>query len=188
MVPFHNRCGIGMPLNNIEQLAATPLFQGLTPAEIQRIVEVGRIEYWREGAFVLEEGDVGPRMMVLLTGEVEILRRDDQGIQRVIATAGPGEILGEMSLLLDLPRTATVRALGELRCFAMDRTAFEEMVDGGDPAILKFGLQLSRALASRLLTLNDRVVRLIAASDTQDPELAAQYGSARQELFTLWEY
>lgn len=162
------------------------LFSGLSDDELQRLVEVGRIEYWQEGALVLEEGAYGPRMMVLLDGRVEILRRDPSGVQRSIAELGPGEILGEMSLLLDLPRTATVRALTPLRVFAMDRAAFTEMVESGDPAVLKLGLQLSRVLALRLIHLNDRVVELLAASELTRP-LREKFSEARQEIFNLWD-
>jgi CRP-like cAMP-binding protein len=162
------------------------IFQGLTPEEVGRIVDVGRVEYWQAEARVLEEGSQGPRLMVLLEGTVEVLRSDTSGTGRVIAQLGPGEILGEMSLLLDLPRTATVRALTALRVFAMDRTAFEKMVQSGDPAVLKLGLELSKMLALRVMRLNERVVHLLAASDAHEP-LRQEFGQARQELFNLWE-
>ena len=99
---------------------------------------------------------------------------------------GAGEILGEMSLLLDMPRTATVRALTALRVFAMDRAAFEKLVEGGDPAVLKFGLALSRVLAHRVVRLNERVVDLLVASEGAEP-LHHEFSKARQELFNLWE-
>lgn len=175
-------------MSEIEQsLGRSPLFRSLGSEELGRLIEVGRVEYWQENALVLEEGAYGPRMMVILEGRVEILRRDPGGVQRSIAELGPGEILGEMSLLLDLPRTATVRALEPLRVFAMDRAAFTEMVDNGDPAVLKFGLQLSKVLALRLMRLNDRVVDLLAASETTAP-LREQFSAARQEIFNLWDY
>ncbi len=163
------------------------MFSDLTEGELSRIVEVGRVEYWQEGSLVLEEGSYGPRMMVLLNGTVEILRRDPSGVQRQITELGPGEILGEMSLLLDMPRTATVRAITELRVFAMDRAAFQQLVDSGDPAVLKFGLQLSKVMAIRLMRLNDRVVDLLMATEGAGP-LREKFSQARQEIFNLWGY
>src|SRR5688500_10926108 len=142
-------------------LARSELFRGLTSDECSRIAELGRIEYWKEGALVLEEGAFGPRMMVLLEGEVEILRRDGNGVERAIGRVASGEALGEMSLLLDLPRTATVRALAALKVFAMDREAFLERIRQSDPAFLKLGYELSRTLARRLLGLNERVITLL---------------------------
>jgi len=165
-------------------LASIELFEGLEDAELHRIIEVGRVEHWKRGARVLEEGAYGPRMMVVLAGAVEVLRRDAAGVQRGLAALGPGEVLGEMSLLLDLPRTATVRATSALTVFAMDRLAFHEMVHVGDPAILKLGLALSRVLAKRLEALNSGVLHLIAESD----ELRERFGTVRQGVFKLWEF
>jgi CRP-like cAMP-binding protein len=165
-------------------IATVDLFKDLGETELQRIAEVGRVEYWKEGALVLEEGAFGPRMMIVLEGRVEILRRDGAGVQRALASLGPGEVLGEMSLLLDLPRTATVQALEPLKVFAMDRMAFNEMVDAGDPVMLKLGLQLSRVLARRLISLNDRVLGLVAENE----DLKRRFSEARQEVFHLWEY
>jgi CRP/FNR family cyclic AMP-dependent transcriptional regulator len=165
-------------------LAGVDLLASLSQAEVARIAEVGRVEYWKEGALVLEEGAFGPRMMIVLEGRVEILRRDGAGVQRPLATLGPGEVLGGMSLLLELPRTATVQALEPLKVFAMDRLAFLELVEASDLAILKLGLQLSRVLARRLMALNDRVIGLVAENDG----LRTRFGEARQEVFRLWEY
>lgn len=171
------------PARVVGVLAGVELFQVLTDDERARIADLGRVEYWRRGATLLEEGAQGPRMMVLLEGRVEILRRDAHGRQRPIAAVGPGEVLGETSLLLDLPRTATVRALDDLKVFTMDRAAFRERVDAGDPAASKVGLALSRTLARRLMALNDRVMALLAEND----ELRERFGEERQAVFSLWD-
>ena len=173
--------------NTRETLAKNRLFSALTPDGLDRIVEVGRVEYWQKDAMVLEEGATGPRMMVLLEGQVEVLRRDPSGVQRSIAQLGAGEVLGEMSLLLELARTASVRALTPLRVFAMDRAAFTRMVDEGDPAVLRMGLELSRVLAERLMRLNNTVVELLMAFDGAEP-LRERFSEARQEIFNLWDY
>jgi CRP-like cAMP-binding protein len=167
----------------LTSLGETELLQNLSAPEVKRIAEVGRIEYWQEDAIVLEEGAFGPRMMVILEGQVEVMRRDKSGVQRAIARLGPGDVLGEMSLLLELPRTATVRALSELKVFAMDRQAFLELVELSDPSVLKLGLELSRVLAGRLTLLNDKVLELLMEND----DVRERFGEARQEVFHLWE-
>lgn len=167
----------------LSALQQTELLQPLSADEVGRLAEVGRVEYWQEDALVLEEGTTGPRMMVILDGQVEVLRRDDGGVQRAIARLGPGDVLGEMSLLLELPRTATVRALSDLKVFAMDRAAFLEMVALSDPSVLKLGLELSRVLAKRLTLLNDKVLELLRENE----DVRERFGEARQEVFHLWE-
>jgi CRP-like cAMP-binding protein len=167
----------------IDTLSESELLRSLSRDELVRLFDVGRVEHWQDQAILLEEGSFGPRMMVLLDGQVEVLRRDGAGVERPIARLGPGDVLGEMSLLLELPRTATVRALSDLRVFAMDRQAFLQMVDQSEPAVLKLGLELSRVLAARLTRLNDKVMTLLAEND----DMKRRFGEERQEVFHLWD-
>ena len=169
------------PLHDL--LSSNELFSSLDPGTVARIAEVGRVEHWKEGALVLEEGAYGPRMMVILKGSVEILRRDPAGVQQAVSELSSGQVLGEMSLLLDLPRTATVRARDDLEVFAIDRQAFQDLVQAEEPAFLRLGFELSRILARRLMALNDRVMSLLS----ENPELRQRFGEARQDLFELWD-
>jgi CRP/FNR family cyclic AMP-dependent transcriptional regulator len=117
-------------------------------------------------------------MMVLLEGEVEVLRDGDV----VLATLGPGECIGETSLLLDVPRTATVRARTALAGFALDRAVFDERLEAGDPGALKVALAVARSLARRMVRLNDVVGALLREND----DLERRFASARMELFDAW--
>lgn len=178
----------------VAQLSRTALCQGLTAAELGRLVECGRVEYWPEGALVMEEGTRGTRVIVLLQGRVDICKHDPtprsggrgRGDLRVIAEVGSGGVLGEMSLVDDEPRSATVRAAEPLRVFAMDRARFLEMVDEGDPAALKLGFAIARVLARRVSALNGKVLELIDhLPDDQPLRELAEY---RHRLFTTWEF
>ncbi len=148
-----------------ETLATVVLFESLTDEEVGRIASIGRVEYFKRDATVFAEGENGPRLLIVLEGRVDVLRADASGVKRSIGIVGPGEVLGEISLLLELPRSATVQALDELKCFTMDRSTFQAMVDEGDPAALKLGMALARGLASRLLTLNDRFLQVLSEGD-----------------------
>ena len=175
-----------MPSDLRDALGRTRLFKSVSPDGVGRFAEVGRVEHWPEGSLVLEEGERGPRMMVLLEGQAEVIRADASGTERRIAVLGPGEVLGEMSLLLDLPRTATVRATTALRVFAMNRSSFEQMVADHDPAAMRLGLELAKVLAERLMSLIDRVLELLTSGPV-DAALREQFTDVRQQVFTLWE-
>lgn len=145
-----------------DQLAKTSLCRDLTTLEISRIVEAGRIEAWPAGSVIMEEGSNGPRLVILLEGTVSVHKRNEALRGQFIAELGPGAVLGEMSLLRDAPRSATVRATTALRLFAMDRRNFEEMARDGDPAALKLGVAIARVLAKRVEQLNQRLVDLLS--------------------------
>jgi CRP-like cAMP-binding protein len=172
-----------MSLQIARLLAKVDLFAGLSQEEGERIAELGRIEHWRAEGLLMEEHASGPRLVVLLEGEADIVRRDAQGVERTIARVGRGEVLGEIGLLLDLPRSATVRARTPITLFAMDRTVFRDRVAAGDLAALKLGFALSRTLAGRLLQLNRKVTELLAENE----ELRQQFTETRQGVFPLWE-
>lgn len=169
-----------------ETLRGTALFEPLDSDGLDRFVDVGRVEYWPEGSSIVEQGENGPRMMVILEGQGKVSRLDANGVPRRIATLGPGDVVGEIALLLDMPRTATVEAVTDLRVFSMDRRAFQHMVDASDPAALRFGLELSRVLAHRLVQLNDVVVDLLRQDEGAEP-LRQMFNEAREKIFTLWD-
>lgn len=164
-------------------LSTLELFSDLDVASRERIAALGRIEHWRDGALILEEGAPHPRMMVILEGRASILRRDGAGVQQSIASLGPGEVLGEVGLLIDLPKTAAVQAEGSLVGFVVDRAAFAAQVALDDPAALRLGIALSRVLARRLVRFNERVGELLS----EDASLRRRLGEARQEVFELWD-
>lgn len=168
-------------------LSETALFGPLGHDGIARFVEFGRIEYWPKGAVMLEEGDPAARLLVLLDGRVEILRRDPTGLLRPISSAGPGDVLGEMALLLESPRTATVRALTDIRAFTIDRRVFVERADDNDPAFLRFGLEMARVTAERLLRADELVVELFVQLEGAAP-LRERVAAAREELFVARAY
>jgi aquaporin Z len=62
------------------------------------------------GTVVFQEGEVANKAYVVERGELEVRKRDNAGVERVLATLGPGDWVGEMALLLNLPRSATVVA------------------------------------------------------------------------------
>jgi signal-transduction protein with cAMP-binding, CBS, and nucleotidyltransferase domain len=106
-------------------LRRLPIFAPLAATSIERILsELTWLEV-PTGQVVIREGDPGDRFYVLAQGRVAVSKA---GIQ--LAVEGPGDYFGEIALLRDVPRTATVTALESLRLFAIDRDRFLEAVTG----------------------------------------------------------
>ena len=82
------------------------------------------------------------------SGRVETSVRQD-GVERVVAQRGPGEYVGEIALLMQVPRTATVRALTEVQVLALDREDFDRLVAGH----LYLSRGLEREASRRLMAL-----------------------------------
>lgn len=105
------------------------------------------------GAFVFEEGELGTEMYIIQEGKVEILQKVG-GESRQRAVLEKGDFFGEMSLLEDLPRNASARALADSRLLKIDGTTFDQMLRD-NPEI---GVRMMRKLSRRLREA-DRMLR-----------------------------
>jgi NADH:ubiquinone reductase (H+-translocating) len=83
-----------------------------------------RREYFEPGQIVFREGDRGDWLYIVAEGEVEVFKNDGAGAPAPLRRLGPGECFGEIALVSDRPRSATVRAVCATRVLAVDREAF----------------------------------------------------------------
>lgn len=107
------------------------------------------------GETIVRQGEAGDCMYVVLRGTVEVFR-EDGGSSTRIAELGPGEIFGEMALCEKQPRSATVRAVGEVRALTVDKRTFLRRVQE-DPSL---AFNVLRVLSSRIRTLDVEIARL----------------------------
>ena len=115
----------------------------MNPAELFR-QEAGALQL-AAGDFLFREADSGDKMYVLLEGEMEILLGDF-----VLETAGPGTLIGEMALIDDSPRTASVVAKTSCRLAEIDRRRFHFLVQQTP----HFATHVMKTLADRLRHMN----------------------------------
>lgn len=121
-----------MPIEFLKQL---PLFAGIPGEDLQRMVDLAEQVELRPGEVLMREGDHEDSLYVVLEGEFEISKRSGQR-EVVIAVRGAGEVMGEMALLSDTPRSATVTALGPVRLLCLDKHAFQSVIRSSPEAAL----------------------------------------------------
>ncbi len=114
--------------HRIGLLQAIPIFAPLPPASIERLAQSLEPLTLDAGTLLFTAGDAGDRFYVIEAGELGV---DLQAGRKV---EGPGGFVGEIALLRDIPRTATVRALTAVRLLALDRDDFLSAVTGHDRA------------------------------------------------------
>jgi MFS family permease len=108
----------------VQLLQAIPIFAPLAPTKLERIASQLGETALEAGTLVLRRGDPGDRFYVVEDGEVEIEGR----------VHGPGSFFGEIALLRDVPRTASVTAKTDVRLLTLDRDEFLAAVTGHEPA------------------------------------------------------
>lgn len=102
-------------LERMLELRRVPLFERLAPEDLQRVAAVAVERAFPAGAPIVHEGEVGDELYVLLEGTVRVERLDPDGSTRVLRTYGPGDHFGELAVLLERPRVATVVAQDDVR-------------------------------------------------------------------------
>lgn len=105
------------------ELRALPPFATLEASELAELLEHGEWFSAAPGDIIIEQGDVGDSFYVIGSGQVAVSADDV-----LLGTRGPGEYFGEIALLIDVPRTATVVARTPGRLFRLDRQGFDTVV------------------------------------------------------------
>lgn len=98
-------------------------FSHLETDELVELVDQGEWINVAPGETVVEEGEEGDAFFAISSGQVEVSQNG-----RSIRTMGPGAYFGEIALLLDVPRTATVRAITPVRAFRLGREGFDKLI------------------------------------------------------------
>jgi len=132
--------------SKVEALKRAPLFEGLSRKQLTQLARVTEDVAFRAGEVLCREGERGHEFFVIMEGEVEVTRSGQR-----LATGGGGEFFGEIALIENVPRTATVTAKTPIRSFLLTRRAFLHAMDE-HPDIER---KVLRALAKRLISLSD---------------------------------
>jgi len=121
--------GARVPADDLELLRGTALFEPLPPSALERLARNSVPVQVAAGGVVIREGDVGDRVYIIAEGETEVTAAG-----RHVARLGPGGYVGEIALLRDVPRTATVTASTEVRFLCLERDVFLRTMTGHEPA------------------------------------------------------
>lgn len=133
---------------HLDHLAAVPLFSACTRKDLQKIARASNEVEVEAGRVLTDQGDAGREAFVIVEGQAAVKRN-----QRTIATLGPGEAIGELSLLDHGPRTATVEAATPMTLLVLSTREFTGVVD----QVPGLAHKIMAALASRIRELDTKV-------------------------------
>jgi len=116
----------------VKLIAGVPLFAGLSKRELAQVASISDEIDFRSGKVLIREGERGREFFVLLEGEVAITRRGEQ-----IDTAGPGDFFGEIALVSNIPRVATVTTTSPARALVIVDRDFRALLARSSPIAIK---------------------------------------------------
>ena len=132
-------------IEEVELLRKIPLFSSIDPGKLKLLAFSSDRIVYKDKQDVFKQGEVGDAAYVVVSGLADIVVETEKG-ELVVAQLGANEFIGEISILCDVPRTATVRANGEITMLKIKKEHFLGLIS----QIPDLGIEVMRELASRL--------------------------------------
>ena len=110
-------------MDAVETLRSVPLFRGFHDKQLKSLARWAATRSYQAGQTIVSEGQTGLGLYVIQAGRVKVTKHGAQG-EREIRQMGPGESFGEISLLDDRPRSATITAVEPTTCVLLDKSQF----------------------------------------------------------------
>jgi CRP/FNR family transcriptional regulator len=145
---------------NVEILKSVDLFSRLSPPELARLASICREQRFSAGERLIEQDTLTSALFIVRAGEVRVERSAGAGKRDVLRKFGPGEVVGEMSLVDDLLASADVIASGDVECIAIPKRDFHELLERDDKLAHKVYKGFARVLSERLRQANISVAAL----------------------------
>ena len=129
----------------VDLLRRVPLFAGIDPSRLKLLAYTSDVVTYRQAQVLFKRGDVGDAAYVIIKGDAEVIvpSGDDE---IPIAVLHDGDFVGEIAILCDTPRTATVRAKSELKALRIRKEPFFELLH----QFPEMAVEMTRLLAERL--------------------------------------
>jgi CRP-like cAMP-binding protein len=135
------------PERKRELLARVPLFSGFAPRDLDALVPSARPVSVAARHEVFHKGDAGAQLYVVIDGRLKALTTSPEGDEVVFNVMGPGEVFGDMALLSERPRSATVRAIDRCELLVLDRRDFLAFVKRSPDVAVRMLTMLVERLA-----------------------------------------
>jgi CRP-like cAMP-binding protein len=148
---------------SVNDLRAIGLFGALSDDVLRHFTAALTVQVIETGITLFREGEDGREMFVLLQGELEVLKRSHRGTDARVALLGPGDWVGDMSIVDIQPRSATVRALAPTRLLRVTAADLDNVYRNDLKAYSIVILNLARELSRRLRVTDGILADLIAS-------------------------
>lgn len=140
----------------MKELEKVKLFKYLTPQEVSWMLVKWQAREVPEGTVIIKEGSTGDEMFIIESGRVEInLVRGD--VVLLLTELQESSFFGEMSILTNKPRSATVKAKTAVRLLVLKKNDFMDIVNDNPKVAAKFLLAMGEDLCNRIITTNSNL-------------------------------
>ena len=143
----------------VEILRRIPLFANIEPAKLKLMCFASERITYKEGQSLFEQGDVGDAAFIIVDGSADVIVTRDTPM--VVAQVGKDDIVGEIAILMGIPRTATVTTTSELTALKVTKDLFFRMITD----FPEMGVEIMRVLAQRLEQTTAQLLEMRAGAN-----------------------
>ncbi|MEO1687032.1 MAG: cyclic nucleotide-binding domain-containing protein [Pseudomonadota bacterium] len=143
----------------VNALQRTPMFQGVDPSRLRLLAFMGEDRTFRDGEYVVRQGETSDNAYLILEGGADVVV-EFEDTSSIVARLKESEVFGEIAMLCETPRTASVRASGEMRTLMFEREGMLRLLR----EFPEMAVEMSRSLAQRLERTTMELARLRSAS------------------------
>jgi CRP/FNR family transcriptional regulator, cyclic AMP receptor protein len=141
-------------------LETIPIFAGLNRVALAEIARSAEEAAFRTGEIIVREGEAGNRLFIIRSGQVEVIKHLAQAHETVLAVLGPGNFLGEMSIIECVTRSASVRALEDTALLALKGIDLYRLFQRHPDQYAIVILNIARDLSRRLRAVDEKFAAL----------------------------
>ncbi len=158
-------------------------FPGIKPDEIEELILNSQVRSYMPGDILCQENALEDRFYMILEGEAEVTKNINNNDSRLLQTLGPGDFFGEMALIHNAPRAATVIAKSALTALELDKPAFDRVVHKSSSIAMAMVSVISNRLRQNdQMAVDDLRVRASELADAY--QKLAEQDLARREFLT----
>ena len=147
----------------VETLRQIPLFAKVDPSKIKLLAFTSERVVFQPGDFVCQQGEMGDAAYVIMNGQADVMVNTPSG-PITVATMKKNDVVGEIAILINIPRTATIKAASELTTLRITKDQFFRMT-GEFP---EMAVEMMRVLAERLVRTTEELQKAKESLQKED--------------------
>ena len=146
-------------VTEVDFLSKVSIFSLMKKEDLERIAKQTQHHFFHKGEVIIRQGGRDRRLFIIISGEVEVIKGLGRKNERHLRTLGPHSYFGEMSLIDDLVRSASVVAKGDTQILSLDQWNLRKEIEKY-PAM---AFELLQMLSRRIRTIEKSMINMLGA-------------------------
>ncbi len=166
--------------DKIKIIKKSPIFKNLSKEECSHIAEVAEELKYKKGSIIFEENAQPDGFYIITEGEVEILKRGEDSPE-VLAIKGEGDVFGEMSVIDELPRSASIKAKTDIALLKLNKDVFNNLLN----SFSHISLEIARSICQTVRATNINYIKDLEKRNRQLKFAYKRLKNTQEELIRL---